>query len=129
SSISPNVGLKVRGGNENQRLCVVCECLAAALRPLQVSEQFAQSIQIAAGVAVTPHADRKKRQNVGKIVIEQDGRYRSWGQFHARRAQDEVKDIDGNDVIIESVGRAVPVMKNMEAFPRRLGLEGFDERA
>ena len=107
--------LEVRRRDQDQRLRIVHEPLAAAIGPLQLGEQTVQPFEVRVRIAVVPDPQREQGQQVQEVVVQQDRERGGVRRLRAAFRDQIVENVDGDDVVVDVVGLAVPVVQDVEA--------------
>src|SRR5207237_8952557 len=106
--------LEGRRGDQHQRLRVVGESLAAAVRTLQIAEQLVDDVEIVVRVPAVPDAQREQPEEIHEVVIEDDRKNRAIHRLSASLVRDVIEDVDRYRILIDYVGFAVPVVQGVK---------------
>ncbi len=113
--------LVVRTGQQEERLGVVHEPLTAAARTGELANHRIEPVEVGVRVAVVPDRQRHERQHIEQVVVEQDGRRGRVVVVLAALHAEEMQDVHRNDVFVDAVGFAVPIVQQVKpAFARAL---------
>ena len=105
--------LEVRRRQQQQRAGVIDKEMAAALVALQGIDQAIEAFQVLVGIPLVPDAQRHEREHVKEVVVEEDGDGRAACGLDAGSDR-IVEHVHGDDVGVDVIGDAVPVVQRVK---------------
>jgi hypothetical protein len=115
--------LEVRRRDEKERLGIRGEPLAAAVTTLELAQQGIEPHQVSIRAAIVPDPQRQQGQHVHEVVIDEDREHRAIRRAIAPLLHYVIEHIDGDDVLIDVIGFAIPVVERVKSFLTRLAVE------